>query len=105
MALLLTGVSFFLLIFVLLSERELQEKGMFARIGRNSYGIYLIHHPIIIFLVPSDLSLSAGSKILAYLITSMILSLILGHNSWRKDRINYLLSIDVGKQTMRKLQH
>ncbi len=75
-AFLLTGASFFLFIFVMFSQKDLKTTGLVARAGRRSYGIYLVHHSIIIFLVPSTLAYDGTWKILIYLVTTLTLSII-----------------------------
>lgn len=75
-AFLLTGAGFFLFIFSLLSQKDLKQNGLIAWAGRRSYAIYLFHHPVILFLVPSNLSFEATGKIITYLVTAGIISII-----------------------------
>lgn len=77
-AFLLTGACFFLFIFVLFSQKDLKQNGLIAWAGRRSYAIYLFHDPVILFLVASNLSFEATGKILTYLITTLIISIIVG---------------------------
>lgn len=76
-AFLMTGAGFFLLIFVLFSQKGLKNGGPVAWAGRHSYPIYLFHHPVILFLVPSTLALGSTGKILFYLIATLAISIIL----------------------------
>jgi peptidoglycan/LPS O-acetylase OafA/YrhL len=75
-AFLLTGAGFFLLIFALFSPKDLKPGGLVARAGRRSYSIYLFHHPVIIFLVPSSLAFDATGKIFIYLIAALAMSIV-----------------------------
>jgi hypothetical protein len=75
-AFLLTGAGFFLFVFALFSQKEMSQNGPVVWAGRRSYGIYLFHHPVILFLVPSTLAFYATGKILFYLLTTLVISII-----------------------------
>jgi peptidoglycan/LPS O-acetylase OafA/YrhL len=77
-AFLLTGACFFLFIFSLYSQKDLKQNGLIAWSGRRSYAIYLFHHPVILFLVPSNLAFDATGKIITYLVTAGVISIIGG---------------------------
>ena len=75
-AFLLTGACFFLFIFALNSHKDMKKEGLIAWAGRRSYAIYLFHHPVIRFLVPSTLAFDATGKIITYLVTAGVVSII-----------------------------
>ena len=105
-AFLLTGACFFLFIFVLFAHKDLKQNGLIAWAGRRSYAIYLFHHPVILFLVPFNLSFAATGKIIIYLITACVISIIASmlfetgtnhiisiHRRWVENRGLFLIAI------------
>jgi len=75
-AFLLTGAAAFVLLYGLTSRIQRPPTGVFIWTGRHSYAIFLVHHPVLAFLVSRTLSLDASVKILVLLGLAAIITVI-----------------------------
>jgi peptidoglycan/LPS O-acetylase OafA/YrhL len=97
-AFLLTGAGFFLLIWALFSLNDATWTHPLAWAGRRSYALFLFHHPVIVFLVPTTLAVDATGKIAFFLLITMAISItgaillenftnyiVALHSRWKQD--------------------
>lgn len=73
----LTAVSLFGLVYMIASSISAGTVPI-GRLGRNSYSFFLVHHSVIIFIVPSTLSPFAVGRILVLLVLSLGVAVCLG---------------------------
>ena len=74
-AFLLTGAGFFVLVYIFFSNLEAPLFSPLSWAGQRSYSLYLIHHPILIFLVPRSLSAENIKTVFLYFIITLLLSI------------------------------
>lgn len=94
----LTGAAFFVLAFIVFSRWHPKLTAPISWLGQRSYSVFLLHHPILLFLVPNSLSPEAGEKVFLYLIMSLFLSICAGQIV---DNISIRL-FSVGRHTLKK---
>ena len=75
-ALLFTGVGSFILLFQFFSIIVNNKKNIIGWFGKNSYSIFLFHHPVIFFMVKRDLDPLMTGKIIGLLCITLFVSII-----------------------------
>ncbi|MFO7780491.1 MAG: acyltransferase family protein [Spirochaetia bacterium] len=77
----LTAISLFAIVYMVAGKRETNERRRVAPVtwmGRNSYSFFLMHHPVIAFIVPATLSPFMPGRVLALLAVSLAVAVALG---------------------------
>jgi peptidoglycan/LPS O-acetylase OafA/YrhL len=73
---LLTGAAGFLIMFSMFAGVSWPSFGPVAWLGRHSYSIFLMHHPVILFIVPGVFAFDGSGRILVFLILAFAASVV-----------------------------
>jgi peptidoglycan/LPS O-acetylase OafA/YrhL len=73
-AFLFTGAGAFVLLYMAAAKVQKPATGVLCWCGKHSYPIYLVHHPVLLFLVPAALAYTATAKIVGLLLATGALS-------------------------------
>lgn len=77
-AYLLTGAALFVLLYAVAGDFRARAGAPVQWCGRNSYPLFLVHHPVIIYLVPSTLSVAATGRIGGLLVLTLAVTVAVG---------------------------
>jgi peptidoglycan/LPS O-acetylase OafA/YrhL len=77
-AYLLTGAALFVLLYAVTADFRARPGAPLQWCGRNSYPLFLVHHPVIIYLVPSTLSVAATGRIGGLLALTLGATVVVG---------------------------
>ncbi len=77
-AFLLTAAGLFMMLYMAANSIQANTNSPIKWLGRNSYSLFLVHHPIIFVLVPSTLSAFATVKMVGLFVITGGLTLIIG---------------------------
>lgn len=77
-AFLLTAAGLFGMLYVVARHATVSPSSPLQWVGRNSYSFYLLHHPVLLLLVPASLSPFATVRVLGLLGLTLVASLVAG---------------------------